>query len=323
MVQSILVTRLPASLFVIVMAMILILELSTKTVCDIAERKSIYTYINNEKITIINNPVALNQLNTIYNCNLSMYVNDTESFISFAGGYGNYFQGALVALFSLLKTCPTRPVSILLVNVTLSQAEMFLDIGVSKVFITPLIEWNLVSDSITESNRWKTWSKFQLWQLTEYRKLLYIDSDTLVLNNIDELFSLTADSDFSVCLNKGKDFNSGVMALSPNNEIYDDLITLSKIITKHTYCDTEQDILVALYFRRKRFFSCTQFNNFWFSWSPDQQNTTMSQSKIIHWAGLKKPWKSCSQKSKSNVIFWANSLWCNREEEIKELLLKE
>lgn len=274
-------------------------------------------YHNDEVIKVIENPSALNKLNAFYGCNIEKYKSDQESFVSFASGFGHYSDGALVAIYSLLLTCPTRPVSMLLVNATISEIELFLRIGVSKVFIANSILWNNISDSPIESYRWKTWSKFQLWRLIEYKKLLYIDSDTMVLNNIDDIFDLTVDADFSVCKDNGREFNSGIMLLSPNTKLYDDLILLSKIISRYIFCETEQDVIEALYSRKKRLFSCTIFNNFWFSWNSDEESTVTSTSNVIHWAGSSKPWQSCSAKHSNEYFFWANSLWCNTRSDIK------
>ncbi|CAI5932260.1 unnamed protein product [Closterium sp. NIES-65] len=54
----------------------------------------------------------------------------------------------------------------------------------------------------------------RLWQQTEYTKLLFIDSDLLLLANVDFLFSYP---EISARGNDGSDFNSGVMVLEPSD----------------------------------------------------------------------------------------------------------
>ncbi|KAH6769455.1 plant glycogenin-like starch initiation protein 1 [Perilla frutescens var. frutescens] len=62
-------------------------------------------------------------------------------------------------------------------------------------------------------NEWN-YSKFRLWQLTDYDKIIFIDSDLLILNNIDFLFTMP---ELSATGNHGHLFNSGVMVIEPSN----------------------------------------------------------------------------------------------------------
>ncbi|GBG93423.1 hypothetical protein CBR_g69680, partial [Chara braunii] len=67
-------------------------------------------------------------------------------------------------------------------------------------------------------------NKINAWLLTEYAKVVYIDVDTLVLDNIDELFGrpeLTAAPDVYF----GTRFNSGLMVIEPSNATYLSLVT--------------------------------------------------------------------------------------------------
>ena len=58
------------------------------------------------------------------------------------------------------------------------------------------------------------YSKFRLWQLTEYEKVVFVDADIVVLRSLDLLFRFpqitAAGNDFSL-------FNSGVMVIEPCN----------------------------------------------------------------------------------------------------------
>ncbi|KAM7276405.1 hypothetical protein ACFE04_018271 [Oxalis oulophora] len=62
-------------------------------------------------------------------------------------------------------------------------------------------------------NEWN-YSKFRLWQLTDYDKIIFIDADLLILRNIDFLFSMP---EISTTGNNGTLFNSGVMVIEPSN----------------------------------------------------------------------------------------------------------
>uniref|UniRef100_A0A3B4TN20 glycogenin glucosyltransferase n=1 Tax=Seriola dumerili TaxID=41447 RepID=A0A3B4TN20_SERDU len=68
-----------------------------------------------------------------------------------------------------------------------------------------------------------TFTKLHCWTLTHYSKCVFMDADTLVLSNIDELFdreelSAAPDPGWPDC------FNSGVFVFHPSMETYDKLL---------------------------------------------------------------------------------------------------
>ncbi|KAF7657477.1 hypothetical protein LDENG_00026460 [Lucifuga dentata] len=69
-----------------------------------------------------------------------------------------------------------------------------------------------------------TFTKLHCWTLTHYNKCVFMDADTLVLSNIDELFereelSAAPDPGWPDC------FNSGVFIFRPSNETHEELLT--------------------------------------------------------------------------------------------------
>ncbi|KAK0141625.1 Glycogenin-1 [Merluccius polli] len=68
-----------------------------------------------------------------------------------------------------------------------------------------------------------TLTKLHCWTLTHYSKCVFMDADTLVLSNIDELFereelSAAPDPGWPDC------FNSGVFVFTPSNETHEKLL---------------------------------------------------------------------------------------------------
>ena len=63
-------------------------------------------------------------------------------------------------------------------------------------------------------------TKVQIWTLTDYDKLIFLDADALVLRNIDHLFDL--DSAFAVAPDSGcpEHGNTGVFVLQPSIEVH-------------------------------------------------------------------------------------------------------
>ncbi len=71
-----------------------------------------------------------------------------------------------------------------------------------------------------------TFSKIHAWRLTQYHKCVFLDADTLVLQNVDELFdreelSAAPDIGWPDC------FNSGVFVFEPSMETYGQLLALA------------------------------------------------------------------------------------------------
>uniref|UniRef100_A0A673CFA0 glycogenin glucosyltransferase n=2 Tax=Sphaeramia orbicularis TaxID=375764 RepID=A0A673CFA0_9TELE len=69
-----------------------------------------------------------------------------------------------------------------------------------------------------------TFTKLHCWTLTQYSKCVFMDADTLVLSNVDELFereelSAAPDPGWPDC------FNSGVFVFRPSNETHEKLLT--------------------------------------------------------------------------------------------------
>jgi xylan alpha-glucuronosyltransferase len=71
-------------------------------------------------------------------------------------------------------------------------------------------------------NEWN-YSKFRLWQLTDYEKVVFLDADLLVLRNLDFLFEEAPE--LSATVNSGARFNSGLMVLEPCNCTFDLLMS--------------------------------------------------------------------------------------------------
>lgn len=72
-------------------------------------------------------------------------------------------------------------------------------------------------------------TKLHLFRLTQYKKIIYLDADTLILRSISNLFNLSYS--FSASPDSGwpDSFNSGVMVCTPNEKTFDELIELMKL----------------------------------------------------------------------------------------------
>jgi len=72
-----------------------------------------------------------------------------------------------------------------------------------------------------------TFSKIHAWRLTHYTKCVFLDADTLVLQNVDELFdreelSAAPDIGWPDC------FNTGVFVFVPSLQTFRNLLNLAR-----------------------------------------------------------------------------------------------
>ena len=74
----------------------------------------------------------------------------------------------------------------------------------------------------------RSWTKLRLWTLTEYKKIVYLDSDTLVMKPIDDLFtypqlSCACDPDPpQIC-------NTGLMVLEPKDGLFEAMDKMARV----------------------------------------------------------------------------------------------
>jgi len=64
-------------------------------------------------------------------------------------------------------------------------------------------------------------SKLWIWNLTQYETLVFLDADTLIFQNVDELFEC---GEFCAAFLNPYTFNSGVLVLKPSRTVFEDMM---------------------------------------------------------------------------------------------------
>ncbi|KAL7752742.1 glycogenin glucosyltransferase [Sorochytrium milnesiophthora] len=138
-----------------------------------------------------------------------------------------------------------------------------------------------------------TYSKLHVWRLTSYEKVVFMDADTLVLHNVDDLFEREELSAAPDC-GWPDIFNSGVFVLRPSQETFERLVAFAQ--QRGSWDGADQGLL----------------NDFFSSWNetpgrrlPFVYNVTPTTVytyapaferfkdgiKVVHFAGPDKPWR--------------------------------
>lgn len=134
-----------------------------------------------------------------------------EAYATILHSAHDYVCGAIAAAQSIRMVGSTRDL-VILVDETISEYHRSgLELAGWKVRTIKRIR-----NPKAEKDAYNEWnySKFRLWQLTDYDKIIFIDADLLILRNIDFLFGMP---EISATGNNGTLFNSGVMVIEPSN----------------------------------------------------------------------------------------------------------
>jgi alpha-N-acetylglucosamine transferase len=92
-----------------------------------------------------------------------------------------------------------------------------------------------IKDRYKETS-WMMFTKLNLWRLTDYAKLVFLDADCLAIRNVDEMMDMPAVSAVKDIGYGG--ISAGVLILEPNMEMFDDMMNdMNKDIYDNTYSD--------------------------------------------------------------------------------------
>lgn len=131
-------------------------------------------------------------------------------------------------------------------------------------------------------NEWN-YSKLRIWQLLEYDKVIFIDSDFIVLRNLDEFFVYPQ---LSAVGNDGYRFNSGLMLVEPSKCTFQTL--MRKRFTVASYNGGDQGFLNEVFTWWHRWPGRVNFLKF-FGDANDLRGSIPTNLYTIHYLGVK-PW---------------------------------
>ncbi|XP_035213500.1 glycogenin-1-like [Stegodyphus dumicola] len=218
----------------------------------------------------------------------------------------DYTRGALVLAHSLKLVETTHK---LVVLVTDGVSESFRD-NLNKVY--DLVEHVNVLDSRDEESLLLmerpelgvTFTKLHCWKLTQFSKCVFLDADTLVLKNCDELFereelSAVPDIGWPDC------FNSGVFVFKPSKETYKKLLDMA--VQQGSFDGGDQGLLNMFFsdwstkdISRHLSFIYNMNTSTCYTYLPAYKQFGQNV-KIVHFLGNKKPWMYSYNKELKTV----------------------
>ena len=152
--------------------------------------------------------------------------------------YGVFFLGLRVLGQSLKDSGTTRDmVALCMPDVPTYQREILKKDGWIVKSVDPLPKFCIGNHVYS-----RHFVKVQMWLLTEYRRVISLDSDAIVLRNIDALFSC---GEFCAAYRHSDLFNTGVVVLKPSVDTFKNICT--KIQSIGSYTNGDQGFLNYFY----------------------------------------------------------------------------
>ncbi|KMZ76370.1 putative glucuronosyltransferase PGSIP6 [Zostera marina] len=109
-------------------------------------------------------------------------------------------------------------------------------------WIVELISLLANPNQVRPKRFWGVYTKLKIFNLTKYKKVVYLDADTIVLKDIDDLFKCGR---FCANLKHSERLNSGVMVVEPSENLFNDM--MSKVNSLYSYTGGDQGFLNSYY----------------------------------------------------------------------------
>lgn len=184
------------------------------------------------------------------------------AYVTLLYGNSNYFLGALLLGYSIKKTGTKHDIVIMVTDDVPKEQIYVLSKYYNIIKKIDIIKSH--EDYIKKSRFVDVFTKLHVFKLTEYKKVIMLDIDMLVINNMDKLFNLKAPAAYVPSLRKYKHgqpikknkfvknkrlirrINAGLMLLEPNMEHYNFFLSDVKK-KKNINLNHEQDYLTYFY----------------------------------------------------------------------------
>ena len=209
-----------------------------------------------------------------------------------------YFEGVLKLHRSIRHVKSEFPLVCFCTDSTTEEQERAL---INEGIITKRIALSSLTNPY--KHKWlEAFVKLECWKLTDYDKVCWIDSDTIQLQNADELMNVSLKPHGIACAVDHEVFpepsehvrlrmiQTGVVVLRPSSETYD--MIKAKLGKVGSVDGSDQGFLTSYYalssFDDVRFFSSAY--NYMKRGLKRHPQFDLSEIKILHYVGHPKPW---------------------------------
>lgn len=154
--------------------------------------------------------------------------------------YGDEFLLGVRVLGKSIRGTGSRKDMVALVSDGVSDyAKMLLK---ADGWIVEMISLLANPNSVRPTRFWGVYTKLKIFNMTNYKKVVYLDADTIVVKSIEDLFKC---GKFCANLKHSERLNSGVMVVEPSAEVFNDM--MRQVNTLPSYTGGDQGFLNSYY----------------------------------------------------------------------------
>jgi glycogenin glucosyltransferase len=243
----------------------------------------------------------------------------------------NYAVGALALYESLRKTSPQYGFVVLLTKLVSAECEQNLARArISTVRIDKHLEASATSNQARGHTHWNsTFSKLLMFELVQYEKIVYLDSDMMVLRNLDHLFERPHMSAVVPDMRMpGREswvqFCSGLMVLEPKAGLASAIMRHAAEVEAKTRNYGDQDLLhehfpdwpthPELHLEQTYGVFLGSLDRYLKSYGYDLhlEEPDGKTIAVVHFVGARKPWQWGGGESVSIAPAWMPRRDCSR-----------
>lgn len=234
-----------------------------------------------------------------------------EAFVTLASN-DSYAIGALVLGHSLRAVQTTRQLVVMITNDISANIRQLLNELFDVVKVVDVFDSNdsVNLDLLGRPDLGVTFTKLNCWRLTQFTKCVFLDADTLVVQNIDELFereelSAASDVGWPDC------FNSGVFVFRPSDQKYADLLQFA--LAHGSFDGGDQGLLNQFFsdwstadIKKRLPFTYNVVSSTFYSYLPAFKQYGKN-TKVLHFIGAVKPWHTSYNASTGQVQVYGDA----------------
>ena len=225
----------------------------------------------------------------------------------------SYVYGVALLLESMKRVNTQYPLHVLVIDeVHAATIEILKQLGVTYQLVStiptpaPIYEHNLNFEANTAATWRNCWTKFHIFNQTQFDKIVFLDADIMVLKNLDHLFNyphMTAalDGEYFNLWPGWDHFNSGCLVIEPSNKLYEDILNFANNLDINEipeYIIADQEVL-NMYFKQWPESPFLHLNKYYDIFPPyileNQIQDIIDNCYFLHFVG-RKPW-----------VFWIRS----------------
>lgn len=207
-------------------------------------------------------------------------------------------------------------------NVSNKVVNILKDNNINLLRINSIDLPNWIKEKNKKNPAWEQWShtfdKLKMFELTEFDKIVYLDSDMYIRNNIDELFekpNLSAVVDRHIGININPNYQkltSGTLVITPQNNIipkFKKIMEDDESLKNKINNIGDQDVIQVYakdWDNKKELHLSLKYNMFFIGidYFINKGYFTLKDLSVIHFTKKNKPWNYEKDKISKEYLQW-------------------